>query len=71
MPLLKTVSIDTSPATGVHGYSRNLIVSYPMYVDVRNKTISKVHIDIRNSSNQKIEFQNGSITVLTLHFKCG
>ena len=52
-------------------YSRNLIVSYPMYVDVRNNVISKVHINIPNSNNQKIEFQNGSITVLTLHFKCG
>ena len=70
IPLLKSVSIDTSPATGEHGYMRNIIVAYPTYVAVRTKTISKVHIDIRNSAGQKVAFQNGSTTVITLHFKC-
>jgi len=70
IPLLKSVSIDTSPATGVHGYVRNIIFAYPTYVEVRNKIISKIHIDIRDSVGKKVKFQSGSITVMTLQFKC-
>ena len=70
LPLLKSVSMDTSPASGVHGYMRNIIVACPAYVAVRNRTISKVHIDIRNCAGQKVAFQNGSTTVITLYFKC-
>ena len=70
IPLLKSVSIDIHPTSGSHGYVRNLVVSRPSYMGVRNKTISKIHIDIRNRAGKKVTFQNGSSTVITLHFKC-
>ena len=70
IPLLKSVSIDIHPASGSHGYVRNLVISRPSYMGVRNKTISKIHIDIRNRVGKKVTFQNGSSTVITLHFKC-
>lgn len=69
LPLLRSLSIDTSQISDLHGNIRNLIPAHPMYVDVRNKTISKIRIDIRDSNNQKILFQKGSDVVLTLHFK--
>ena len=70
IPLLKSISVDNSPATGTHGYVRNVSVAYPTYVDVRSNIISKVHIFIRNSANQKMVFQKGSEAVITLQFKC-
>ena len=70
IPLLKSVPIDIHPTSGSHGYVRNLVVSRPSYMGLRNKTISKIHIDIRNRAGKKVTFQNGSSTVITLHFKC-
>lgn len=42
---------------------------HPLYVELKNKTITNVQIQIKNEENDEIKFDKGNTTV-TLQFKC-
>ena len=65
VPLLKNIFIDQTAMSDM----RNYIVRRPMYIPVSSTTFSRIEIDIRNKSGQRVSFPAGAITYLTLHFR--
>ena len=66
-PLLKNVHIDMSVDLEV-SHSRNYVVYNPMYIPLSTNSFSNIEVNIRNDAGQLINFPEGSITLLTLHF---
>lgn len=75
VPLLKSVFIEGNPvmssqdATRSQYRTRNFVIKNPMYVPVSGTIINSVEINIRDDSGRLVNFEPGSKTSITLHFR--
>ena len=70
MPLLKNVVVDDIvDATSSYGQLRHVEVQNPMYVGVATTLLNRIDIKIVNNVGNSVNFENGALTSITLHFK--
>lgn len=69
LPLLRNVIVDTSQDFNMYGALRKYESCPLIYVDVSTSFISQITFEIKSEKGHPIIFPNGSVTILTLHFK--
>ena len=69
MPLLRNLIVDTSQDFSQHGSVRKHESCPLVYVDVSTSFITQITFNTTNQNGFPVIFPDGSVTIITLHFK--